>query len=421
MVTSCSNSDFSLGTFANWDACYGRFYMSGNPQKPVFKPCETPGFTTDRHVIMPNNDNPYDPLIGNPLTTVFPGETHSARLGDANGGGHAEELKFTVNITSDNYLFVYRWAAVLESYNHPADEMPEFTLQIQDKQEPPNNLGGDCGYFLYVAPSCLPTDPGCAQSPGWNYKNAGTSSNPIHLYWHDWTTTAIDLSAYAASSPVQIVFTTRGCSHTAHRGYAYISTYCSALTIQTGLCQGDPAAVLTAPPGFASYLWSTGETTQSVTILSPNDGDQYWVDVTSIGSNNTPCTAHITNVLHYTIVTAEFDNGPACLGQPTQFNDQSTLNQNDITGWDWDFGDGKPIQHEQNPTHIFDAAGIFHVTLKAYSTEGCHNVITHDVTVAALTTVDPIGNTVVCKDETVLSVTPTSPAGAAATFAWTND
>ncbi|MCX6306295.1 MAG: PKD domain-containing protein, partial [Bacteroidetes bacterium] len=414
LVTTCPNSDFSLGDFSNWDGCYGTFSGPNGAGKITFLPCVTPGFSASRHVIMPLGAQVFDPLIGDPLTTVFPGETHSARLGDASGGGHAEQLKYTVNIGADNYLFVYRWASVLESYNHPAAEMPEFTIQVQTLTGDP--LGGVCGFYEFVAPSCLPTDPGCVVPPEWIYKNAGTPTSPIHLYWHDWTTIALDLSTLVAFSPVQIVFTTRGCSHTAHRGYAYISTYCSALTIQTALCDNAPNAILTAPPGFASYLWSTTETTPSITITNPQEGAQYWVDVTS----NNGCTAHITNVLHYTIVTADFIHVPACLGQPTQFTDQSSTNQNDIVAWDWDFGDLQPIQHEQNPIHTFTAEGIFNVKLTAYSTEGCPNEKIIPVSVAALTTVDPIANQAYCNGDAVVVTPVSSPAGAIATFAWTN-
>ncbi|MFZ4520622.1 MAG: PKD-like domain-containing protein [Bacteroidales bacterium] len=416
LVTTCPNSDFSLGDFSNWDGCYGVFSGPNFQGKMDFRPCITAGFNSSRHVIMPVDGQTYDPLIGAPLTTVFPGETHSARLGDANGGGHAEQLKYTVNIGQDNYLFVYRWAAVLESYNHPAIEMPEFTIQVQTLTGDP--LGDVCGFYEFVAPSCLPTDPGCVVPPEWTYKNAGiTPGNDIHLYWHDWTTIALDLSAFEAFSPIQIVFTTRGCSHTAHRGYAYISTYCSALTIQTALCEGAPQAVLTAPPGFEAYLWNTGETTSSITITNPIDGAQFWVDVTS---HSGACTAHISNTLHYTIITPEFTVGPACLGQPTQFTDGSTTNQNEIVDWDWDFGDLSAIQHEQNPTHVFTTAGTFTVTLTAHSTEGCTNVITHTVEVAELPIVDPIINQEYCNADIVTETTVSSITGPGTTFAWTN-
>ena len=105
LVTTCTNSDFSLGNFSTWAGCYGSFANG----------CQTAGFNNTRHVIMPRTGQIYDPWIGLPLTTVFPGETHSARLGDTAAGGHSEQLKYTVNVGQDNYLFVYRWASVLES------------------------------------------------------------------------------------------------------------------------------------------------------------------------------------------------------------------------------------------------------------------------------------------------------------------
>ena len=373
LVTTCNNSDFYTGTFNNWIGCYGTF--SGNPPTVpiVFLPCQTAGFNATRHVIMPLVNQTYDALIGSPLTTVFAGETHSARLGDVTGGGHAEQLKFNVTVGQNNYLFVYRWASVLESYNHIESMMPRFTLQVQDLSG--NPLGGTCGYYEYTAPSCAPPSPTCVVPPEWIYKVAAGN---VKLYWHDWTTVALDLTPFQALGTVQIVFTTRGCSQQAHRGYAYISTYCSAITIQTSLCEGATQAILTAPPGFSTYLWSTGETTPSITVDNPVDGTLYWVDVTS----NNGCTAHITNTLHFTIVTPAFSTvGPTCMNQQTTFSDQSTASQNTIDAWDWDFNDGSAIDHTQNPTHVFTLPNTYNVKLTAYSTEGCHKDVTHSITI----------------------------------------
>jgi PKD repeat protein len=38
-----------------------------------------------------------------------------------------------------------------------------------------------------------------------------------------------------------------------------------------------------------------------------------------------------------------------------------------ITGWEWDFGDDTPHSTEQNPLHVYTQAGIYPVTLRAFS------------------------------------------------------
>jgi PKD repeat protein len=47
-----------------------------------------------------------------------------------------------------------------------------------------------------------------------------------------------------------------------------------------------------------------------------------------------------------------------------QFTDQST---GPVTEYDWDFGDGTPLDHNNNPLHPYAAQGIYTVTLKVYN------------------------------------------------------
>ena len=117
LITTCTNSDFSLGTFADWIGCYGIFNTS------QFLPCQTPGFAiTQRRHVIEKTPSYRDPYSCDSIQSVFPGEEYSARLGDTSGGGHAEQLKYNVPISSNNYLFIYRYAVVLESPNHTVNQ-----------------------------------------------------------------------------------------------------------------------------------------------------------------------------------------------------------------------------------------------------------------------------------------------------------
>ena len=59
--------------------------------------------------------------------------------------------------------------------------------------------------------------------------------------------------------------------------YGYFSAY-STLFIGDDLtmCEGN-TAIIDAGPGKETYLWNTGETTQSIDVADPGD---YWVRVT---------------------------------------------------------------------------------------------------------------------------------------------
>lgn len=58
-------------------------------------------------------------------------------------------------------------------------------------------------------------------------------------------------------------------------------------------------------------------------------------------------------------VTSGYDN------LTVNFSDTSTGSE--ITGWEWDFGDGSPRSYLQNPQHIYDSVGNFDITLTVYN------------------------------------------------------
>lgn len=52
-----------------------------------------------------------------------------------------------------------------------------------------------------------------------------------------------------------------------------------SISDSVGICEGDSEIIIDAGTGFDSYLWSTGETTKSISVTSENIGD-YWLTVT---------------------------------------------------------------------------------------------------------------------------------------------
>jgi gliding motility-associated-like protein len=54
----------------------------------------------------------------------------------------------------------------------------------------------------------------------------------------------------------------------------------------------------------------------------------------------------------------------------TTFHDSSTVKDGKIMNWLWDFGDGN-LTIRKSPTHIFDKAGSYYVTLQVTSSYGC--------------------------------------------------
>ncbi|MGA3014093.1 MAG: PKD domain-containing protein, partial [Bacteroidales bacterium] len=349
--------------------------------KPVLTPCITQGFAQTwpvpgrRHIIMAGPGT-YDPYTCNNLITVFPGDAYSARLGDTSQGGNAEQLKYQINVTNSKYLFIYRYAAVLESPNHSYDEQPGFEVTVEDTSG--TIIDSVCGFYHIYAPPC--TDPpNCPVLGGWNYcPNVGYQNDGC--YWKNWTTVGMNLSNYAGQT-IQVVFTTHGCAYQVHRGYAYISASCGSLSIEVAMCrQADSSLTLTAPPGFAHYQWSNGDTVQQIVMHNPPEGDTISCILTALNG----CTDTIRETIKYTRITTNFYHDSACSGTSMQFYDSSYVNQNAVTGWIWNFGDGTPLVNGvQNPLHIFALPGIYNVKLVSFSTEGCKDSITKQVTIDA--------------------------------------
>ncbi len=340
--SSCPNSNFSLGDFTGWEGYYGDFW---NPEAYS-------GFAPTRHTIIQAPANP-DPHTCNELNPVPPGEKYSLRLGNANIDAEAEQIRYSVNVTEETSLFIYKYAVVLEDPNHDPEEQPNFTIEVADIYG--HLIDTVCGYYYVYAHQGMPTWHSCGV-----------------VVWKDWTTVGIDLTQYIGQT-ISIKFTTRDCSQTGHFGYAYLSAYCSKVQLTFGFCPDDTIAIVTAPPGF-SYLWANGDTTQSTTIYNPVIGRIDSCVLTSVNG----CKVTVTGTFQPTLINADFGyTQKNCVGASVPFYDSSTINQNNITDWTWDFGDGSPtVTNFQNPDYIYTDSGKFYTTLIVSSTDGCPDTIT---------------------------------------------
>ncbi len=79
--------------------------------------------------------------------------------------------------------------------------------------------------------------------------------------------------------------------------------------------------------------------------------------------------------------TANFDDSVTCFLDGVLFTDESTISDGNINHWSWNFGDTTTLSNLQNPTHVYQAAGIYQVSLTTTSDSGCSATITKPVTV----------------------------------------
>jgi len=317
------------------------------------------GFAITRHTII-QAPATFDLNTCNELNPIPPGEEYSVRLGN-DIGSQAEQLRYSVNVTEETNLFIYKYAVVIEDVPHNPDEKPNFTIEVADSSG--KVIDPFCGYYFVCAHKGIPTWHSCTD-----------------VAWKDWTTVGIDLTQYIGQT-VSIIFTTRDCALGIHFGYAYLSAYCSKVQLTFSYCPGDTIATVTAPPGF-SYLWSNGDTTQSRIIYNPVIGMVDSCVLTSVSG----CTVTVKDTLNPALVNADFGYPQHnCIGTNVQFHDSSTVNPNVTRNWIWDFGDGSPaVTNIQNPQHIYDSVGKFNVTMIVSCDGGCPDTITKSLEIVSI-------------------------------------
>jgi hypothetical protein len=134
------------------------------------------------------------------------------------------------------------------------------------------------------------------------------------------------------------------------------------------LCGGSGEVVALPGAPDQSYLWSTGATTQSITVTQ--DGS-YSVAVTALNNCVTRDTATVFIAAGQQFISNLLVSNTACVGDTIHYFDISEV----LTGVDsyfWTFGDGA-TSLLRDPIHIYTNPGAYEVALTATSLE-CENV-----------------------------------------------
>lgn len=190
----------------------------------------------------------------------------------------------------------------------------------------------------------------------WDFGDGGVSSdqNPVHIY--------------AAPGDYSVKLTVKK-----NTGSIYSAE--KIITIEGGVqpvvdlgadvtaCEFVEQLLDAGNPG-ATYLWSTGETTQSITAWDPGI---YHVSVTRDGCTGTDTV--IVNLIPGLMADFSYETLSACLPVNIGFTDKSVMCDGSITEWLWEFGDGT-TSTAQNPQHAFAADGQYVVRLTITHSSG---------------------------------------------------
>lgn len=335
------------------------------------------GIVNGRHTIMTGAGT--DPFSCGGLPIVPTGSTSSARLGNSNTGAEGEQLRYTMTVTPQNALFIYKYAVVLEDPGHPPNAQPVFQMRLLGPNG--NQIGGNCGQYTVYA-----------GQPGQNFQTCGG------VKWLPWTIVGINLTAYT-NQQVTIEFTTKDCDYSGHFGYAYVVADCMPLILDLDYCFGANTISIAGPAGFQSYNWSSGQNTQSITVPAALAQPNYTVTMQSF-SNQGNCQVSLTAQAIPTTVSNNFTVTQACPWSPTLFTSTPTILPTSINGvqlanggaasWFWNFGDGSTINGNvagngpgahQHPSHTYANPGTYTVTHIVFTQAGCSDTISQTINV----------------------------------------
>lgn len=206
----------------------------------------------------------------------------------------------------------------------------------------------------------------------WNFGDGspvGIGPNPFHLY------------STAGNFNVQLVVANGfGCTDTLLQTITVNPNPTAAFNATTA-CHTYPNFFTDNSTGAILWTWDFGDASPPDMTASPNhvyaNPGTYSVDLTV--ENIFGCTHTITqNVTVLIQPQADFSYNTVCAGEAVQMTDLST---NAPTTFQWDFGDGSPLDFNQNPTHIFNPGGTYTVTYIVGNPAGCMDTLVTPVTV----------------------------------------
>jgi gliding motility-associated-like protein len=336
----CPNIDLSEGNFNSWQGYTGSCCNINTP---------TPGIVPGRHTIVSGAG--FIPFTCNQVPEVPPGYDFSARIGNSNTGAEAERITYTVDVSDESTLIIYRYAVILEDPGHSPSEQPRFLARVRNA----NGQVIQCTVYEVAASANLP-----------GFVNCGS------VVYQNWTTVGVDVSDYLGQQ-VTLEFATGDCSLGGHFGFAHVVAECRPLQLESRYCLGNTnLATITAPEGF-TYLWSTGETTQSIQIANPQEGQIISCQITSV----TGCQATLESVMTPTSTQAEFNPIVECTAD-AYFDNVSIVNNGEIASVQWISSDGF-TSSDFHFSHSFATPGTYDVTLLVTSDVNCTDTVSQQI------------------------------------------
>ena len=213
----------------------------------------------------------------------------------------------------------------------------------------------------------------------WNFGdgNVANTQHPSHTY--------ADTGSYQVEL---IVSGGSGCLDTI-TGTVYVDSIPQADFSFVEACTGDSLFFTNnSQINPDNFIWNFGDGNTTNTFDASHNyatAGQYNVSLTATYSWS-GCSNTISQIVEsYPRTTPTFTANTPCLGELTNFIDQTGGSPDQ---WQWNFGDGSPLETVQNPTHLYNAQGFYDITLITENSYGCSDTLVQQIEIYGLPTAD---------------------------------
>lgn len=290
------------------------------------------------------------------LSIVPPGANFSAMVGDGMGtGAQASRLQYNFTITPQSNMIVVSYAVVLQDPGHSVMQQPRFEAQLYDQAGNPL----PCTFYQVAAANGVPGFFNCGS---YRYK--------------DWTTFGVDVTQYLGQT-ITLDIATGDCSLGGHWGYAYVAANCTSLNLSAFYCQNgaNNTATLTAPNGFANYVWSNAATGQQLAtgqVASVPIQGVDTVDCTITSVNG--CVATLTTAVLPAEVIGSIVDSNVCAGNATVLLNNTSYTNSAPDSTYWSASDGYTT-NDFDFNHVFPGPGQYTVDMIVTNTANCIDTV----------------------------------------------
>ena len=225
-----------------------------------------------------------------------------------------------------------------------------------------------------------------------------------------------------AGNYVVTITDANGCSGTVANTVA-VNQLPNADFTPNNVCINDPMLfhdISTINNGnIVSWSWNFGDgnVSQQQNPQHVYQSTGTWTVTLTVTSNNGCIDTVSKNFSVFPLPVAQFNATNSCEQQAIQFTDHSNVGIGNITGWNWNFGDGTSSS-QQNPSHNYQAPGIYYVTLNVTTAGGCTDSLRKQVIIYSKPDANFNSTTVCLNNPTSFTNTSTINNGTITNWFW---